>query len=204
MAKETKKKYGLGRSAGKTRELNLPSGEVCLVRNVSIEELMELGILDDMDSLSGIVQTEHIDRVAGKTKAQTLAESLAGLDASSPEGRAALLEIVKDKERWTKLIAFVNKVALRAVVEPAVYDRDAADGVHAVHMPTHDAVAIQEVDLTDRLAIMTAALSAMRAGVQAVEPFREGRPGDVADVPDGPGLLDPTLYAAGGHEPASS
>jgi hypothetical protein len=182
------KKYGLGKRGGEEFEHKLPSGEECLMRAISIEDMLEMGITDRIDSLSAIVQVEHIDRVAGKSSPGTdhAVATLAALNPSTAEGRAALLSLLKDKERWTNLLDFVDKVVLKAVVEPSVYDGRSGDQVP--HHVLENGVDVHAVDLQDKLSIMNAAMTRLQGGVVAAEPFREGREDDVADVPDVEGL----------------
>ncbi len=184
------KKYGLGQRGGDTFEAELPSGNTCLMRGLSVEDLLEMGILDEMDSLAGIVQTDHIDRVKGKSSGADAAAAFANMDTSSAEGRQLLLSLMQDKERWAKIIGFINKVVVKAVEEPQVYDptqHDASAG--PIHVRP-GAIPVNRVDLPDKMVIMTRAIARIQQGVAAAEPFREGREGDVADVPDGEGLRD--------------
>lgn len=44
-------------------DLELPSGQLCEVRRVGVTGLVTAGLLDSIDSLTGIVQTEHVDRI---------------------------------------------------------------------------------------------------------------------------------------------
>ena len=196
------KKYGLGKRGGDEFETLLPSGEVCLQRGISIEDMLDMGIMDEIDSLSGIVQVEHIDRVAGKTSAQQAAATLRALDPTTEDGRKALFGLLKDEDRWTKLLAFVNKVVVRSVIEPVVYDSKAGDVTKTLNTVA-GSVDVHDVDLQDKLVIMNAAMSKIQSGVVAAEPFREERADDVADVRDGEGVRDASVGAAGGDEPAS-
>jgi hypothetical protein len=101
------KKYGLGHK--KSFELDLPSGETCLVRRTGIDGLISAGVLDSLDSLTGMVKELHLDRVAGH-KPKT----------GEPDEQETLLALIKDKERWNSLMDLVNAVCAYAVVEPAV------------------------------------------------------------------------------------
>lgn len=198
----TKKKYGVGKRGGEAFETNLPSGETCLQRALSMEDLLDLGVSDQLDSLAGIVQVEHIDRVAGKkSQIAAAAQTMAGLDPSTTEGRAALLSLLKDKKRWDHLLEFVNKIVVRAVIEPPVYDGRAAE--QPVNVPTHDALNVHDVDLQDKLAIMNAALAKLQKGVVNAEPFRSERADDVADVRNVGEVRNTPIDAAGGDGEAS-
>lgn len=196
------KKYGLGKRGGEEFETQLPSGEECLQRAISIEDMLEMGIVDRIDSLAGIIQTEHIERVSGRKTPQDAAATLMALDPTTEAGRTALLALLKDKKRWENLIEFVNKIVIRSVVQPQVYD--GRNGEQVPHHVLSEGVDVHAVDLQDKLVIMNAAMSRMQGGVVAAEPFRQERADDVADVPDGEGLRDETERPAGGDGEAGS
>ena len=197
------KKYGIGKRGGESFETNLPSGETCLQRALGMEDLLDLGISDELDSLSGIVQVEHIQRVSGKRdKVAAAAQTMAGLDPSTPEGRTALLNLLKDKERWEKLVSFVNRITVRAVIAPVVYDSQVYPPGTSINI-VEGSLDVHDVDLQDKLAIMNAALTKLQKGVVNAEPFREERPDDVADVRNGADVLRPAVDAPGGDGEAS-
>lgn len=49
-----------GQNKAAVIELRVPSGQVCLVRTVGVPGLIEAGILDQVDSLTGLVSSEFI------------------------------------------------------------------------------------------------------------------------------------------------
>lgn len=54
------RKYSLGK-ATEAMDLDLPSGNTCLVIRPGVQGLIKHGILDSLDSLTGLVQAELID-----------------------------------------------------------------------------------------------------------------------------------------------
>lgn len=66
-----KPKYGLGKSAQQI-ELVLPSSETCLVIRPGVQGLIKAGILDNLDTLTGLVQTELIDSKDPRIKQQAV------------------------------------------------------------------------------------------------------------------------------------
>jgi len=56
----SKPTYGLGLTS-KSFEIELPSGNTCLAIRPGAQGLIKAGLLDSMDQLTGLVQTEHID-----------------------------------------------------------------------------------------------------------------------------------------------
>lgn len=96
------KKYALG-VASKKHELELPSGNVCLVTRPGVQGLIKAGLLDSLDTLTSIVQIDHIDANDPKRMAQA-AQSLS-------QNAEKLLESMK----------VIDKVVCHVVVEPQVF-----------------------------------------------------------------------------------
>lgn len=114
-------------SAGGMQDLDLPSGGKVQVRMLEVEDLIELEIMDKMDELGGIVQTDHIDRVKGTNKPSdrpkkkpTKAEQVALDEKRDKEETQRFLDLVKDKKRFTPLQHVIDKVIAFAVVQPVI------------------------------------------------------------------------------------
>lgn len=82
-----------------TFELELPSGVTVTVRRPGIQGLIKAGILESMDSLSGIVQTTTIPNAEGKPK----------VDAS---------KLLEDADKMKDMILILDKIAVHVVQEP--------------------------------------------------------------------------------------
>lgn len=89
------KKYTLGK-ATEAIDLDLPSGNTCLVIRPGVQGLIKHGILDSLDSLTGLVQTDLIDAKDPKKTAQAVVAL-----ASRPEDLLAALSLMD------KVIAYV-------------------------------------------------------------------------------------------------
>lgn len=89
---------------GGTEELQVPSGQLCLVRRPGMEGLMRAGVLANADSLSAIVNEKHIKRVDGKKTDEIDADSLVG-----------------DEEALEEISYVVDKVICYCVVRPQVH-----------------------------------------------------------------------------------
>jgi hypothetical protein len=72
--------------------------------------LMRAGILDNLDILGSLVQTEHVDRVAGKSTAQ---------DAEAARMRQAQ-ELLKDRTKLEAADRLMNQVLCYVVVQPEI------------------------------------------------------------------------------------
>lgn len=173
------------------------------MRRLGPEDMLELGVLENIDSLTTIVQTEHVGPAMGgpAERAKLVAAAVASFDTSTPEGQKAVLELMKDKKKWTTMLSFINTITAAAVVEPNVFPvPDKSKG----HAPRVDGMLyIDEVDLADRLSIMQEALAGMVGQVQAMEPFRSGSTEGVEHVSDGKDVQQPTIGSGGVAEVAS-
>jgi hypothetical protein len=118
----------------------VPSGQKCLLRELQVEQLLLEGILDQVTRLDG------------------LAQELVNLAQGLPPEKQKL----PSKEDFSTLLNLVNKVTLMAVVEPHVHADDSMDFV------PQDSVAISDIDLMDRIAILEHALK----GVKGLDNFR--------------------------------
>lgn len=186
------KKYGLG--TNKPYEFKLPSGNTCLMKNLTMDDLMKIGILDRLDSLTSIVSAEHVTRVTGTPQQRAAAaQALAELDTETAEGRQALLGIMKDKGKWEAMQSFINVVVKEAVVDPHVSPEP---GPHETKMD--NVLYASDVDLLDRMAIMQRCMGGMMDGVKAMEPFRSGSGETVVNLPEGQDVRNAAVGASGG------
>jgi hypothetical protein len=169
-----KKQYGIGK-ADKTFELALPSGSICLVKRPGVEGLMKAGILDSLDSLTGLVQVEHIDTKDPKKMAQ------------------AVKALSERKGDLIKGLDLMNKAVCAVVVEPKVF------------MPPEDGESrdeakyyIDEVDEEDKSFIFQFVVG----GTRDIEIFRQERQGLMGGLSAGANLPVPAEQAAGNPGPA--
>ena len=149
--------YGQGWKQKKNEgyDLELPSGNIVLVRKPGVEELLARGILDSMDSLTSIVSHETIPKAEGK-RVVDAAKLLAG-----------------DGAQFKKIMDQMNKVVLYCVMEPKLapvptqHDLDVwneqnpDDRRHTTHeMRDPQVLYVDEVDVQDRSYIMQAGMGA--------------------------------------------
>lgn len=184
--------YSIGSKRGKTMDLTLPSknpetGEhnICKVRKPDPQLLINSGLLDDFDSLTGLVATK-IEQIEGKSRISP--ESLKSMAAQTKQ-------MMQGLELMDRLIEVV--VVEPAVVWPAL--RDAAgdvirndDGtakILAEELRADDVVYTDDVDLEDRMFILQFAVG----GVKDFEQFRREQQEFVGDLAAGQGLPLSTL-----------
>lgn len=100
------------------REYTTPTGAKCLVRDMVMEDLVDLDLINEIDSLTALVQTEHIDRVAGKgRKAQQKAKQVA-----AESERQQMMALMKDKAKFIQMATVLDKVVMRCVISPQLFD----------------------------------------------------------------------------------
>jgi hypothetical protein len=96
------------------KEFTLPSGNKCRVRELELDDVMDLGLLDKFDSLSATVQEEHIERVQGK-KAKRKA-------SSEQDDKKAFRTMMSDPEKREDMKNIITMVTVACVVEPKLHD----------------------------------------------------------------------------------
>lgn len=93
--------YGSGWKSPLT-DLDLPSGEVCQVKRVGVQGLMEAGLLDSVDSLTAIVQGDTIPKAQGKPQVN-------------------VKEILDDPSRLDTMMEMADRVVIFAVTQPVLH-----------------------------------------------------------------------------------
>lgn len=144
-------------------DLEVPSGQLCQVRRPGIPGLVKAGVLDSLDALTGIVQTDHIERVkSGKGEIDKV--DVAALAADKEK----LLEAL---ELSDKVVEYV--VLQPSVLRPVVRDEAGEPVKPEVPLPEKDRVPGQVytdmVDLMDKMFIFQFVVG----GVRDLETFRK-------------------------------
>ncbi|UVK63825.1 tail assembly chaperone [Gordonia phage LilyPad] len=154
--------------------LDLPSGSKVKVRELEIQDLLKLGVLDIVDSFS----QEALPKQTPK--------------GSSVE-KKFLEDVAANKDQFEKMIDVMNKITAQAVVVPPVVyvppppegqpESELKEGVVYAHL----------VPLEDRLAIFEKAV----AGMEDLFRSGEGQADDVASVADVQDVQLPAEPASG-------
>lgn len=150
-----------GKNKGKTKghPITVPSGQTCLVKRPGVEGLIELGLLDKVDSLTGLVDQKHIKRVKG--------EKTVDVDT-----------LAKDKESLMMVLKTVNEIVVHVVLEPQVLPVPVAGEDGTIPERDNDAVYVDDVDLEDKMFIFQYAIG----GSKDLEKFRQQSKQDVGSV----------------------
>lgn len=135
-------------------ELSVPSGQLCLVRRPGVEGLVQAGVLKDIDSLSAIVDQEHVKRGKGAPPVD-------------------LKKIAADEGTLLNIIHTMDKIVAYVVVKPDIKmtpnditNRDEAQ------------IYCDMIDLEDKMFIMNFAVG----GTRDLEKFRSEFDESVAGV----------------------
>jgi len=96
-------KYAVTAWGGEYAEdLEMPSGQLALVRRPGLERLVEAGVIHQVDSLTAFVGEKHIKRVQGK---------ITGVDA---------VAISEDPVAVDNMVHLVDRVVVHCVIKPRV------------------------------------------------------------------------------------
>lgn len=147
-------------------DIELPSGQTCLVKKLGMEKIVELGLMNDLDSFTGSILPDK------KTSSKKTAKQ------KEQEEEDTFLSALKDKERFGKMMSTVDKVVRACVIMPQVnavpekgFER--LDGV----------VYVDNIDFNDKLTIFGKVFD----GLGGMEPFRKGQEPAVGAVAESPG-----------------
>lgn len=155
MPDEKQDKYKVTTWGGGTRDLEVPSGQVCLVRKSSVTTLMAAGVIHSMDSLTAFVDAELIAPAEGKRPPK------------KPTGatNAQALEMLNDPKKFTELVHLLDRVTTHIVLQPHI-EMTPNDKTRR----KDDVVYADQVDLEDKLFIFQYAVG----GLEDVQQFRQG------------------------------
>lgn len=132
--------YGAGWGGPSSMDFTVPSGTVCRVRMPDPMIIVEAGALDDIDVLTSFVHEKHVTRVKGGKKVKVVEEA--------PASDKELMKLMSDKDTREKLMSLMDRVAVVAVVKPALHE----------NVPEDDRVAglvyVDTVSFADKAAIL--------------------------------------------------
>lgn len=150
---------------GGMEDLQVPSGQMCLVRRPGMEGLMKAGVLHNVDSLSQIVNEKHLKRVDGKADE---------INMSS---------LMKDEQGLQQVMDVMDKVICHCVVKPEVH-RTPND----VTLRRPGVVYADMIDLVDKMHIFNYVVG----GTRDLESFRGGLESAVGGLETGEGVHVPS------------
>lgn len=177
--------YNLGQVDDELHDLTLPSGQRCQARRVGVEGLIDAGLLDSLDELTSLVQTEHVQPKSKAIPARSIA-STPKITAADTD--AATKALAADPERLGTAFSVIDKLVVYIVVQPTLWvdykmkikDNEAKDGLR---IETDDefahrqeiaaktsATPVRRVRLEDKMEL----LNWVMGGVSNLKNFRQG------------------------------
>jgi hypothetical protein len=160
--------------SGKTYELEVPSGNVCLVKKPDgLKAFLASGTIPN--SLMPLVQE--------------------ALDNDAKDGQIDMKAILTDPEKINDLIAMVDSITVNVVVEPKVHPVPVRSDSGPIPLDERDEelLYVDEVDLEDKMFILNWAMG----GVNDLAQFREATTTNVESLVGEQGLPDSTLIVSG-------
>jgi hypothetical protein len=112
-------------------EVTTPSGQKCLVRELTVERLIEMGLLELINSLESIVSNDVLPKVGG--------EQAPTVDMN---------QLMKDPSKLMRVLDLVNTIVCEAVVAPKVHQVP-ADGASRVQGQVY----VDSIGMEDRFAL---------------------------------------------------
>lgn len=149
---------------GETTDLQVPSGQMCLVRRPGVEGLMRAGVLRKMDSLSALVSEKHLKKGRKGTKASEQ------IDISS---------LMKDTKSLENIMHTVDRVVCHCVVKPEVQMAP-----NDVTRRKDGVVYSDMIDITDKMFIFNYVVG----GTRDLESFRDGLERHLGGLESGEGV----------------
>lgn len=99
-------------------DLECPSGQLCQVRPPGVESLITAGVLENVDTLTSMVDEKHLKRVTGKNKSSKPKNTF-----TNAEGQLMQLDtdsLMKDPGNLVRVFTLVDKVVEHMVLQPKV------------------------------------------------------------------------------------
>lgn len=158
------------------QDFTCPSGQVCKVRRVDMMDLLGSSLLNNVDFMTSIVNSEHIPAAGGKPAVKSSEVDLVKTFAENQQNMGQFREVI-------------DSVVLRVVMLPQLFavpaeDTDRVEG--RVYLDT--------VALTDKIEIFNWAVRGQSA--DDLERFREESKQSVGDVEHVKVVPHPTVHTA--------
>jgi hypothetical protein len=139
-------------SWGQFKDFRCPSGQRCALRPMDIKDLFQMGLLEKLNALSGVVDQEAIRP----------AEGLAALD---------IKKIMSDPQQYVQLLDLIDKIVVYLVAKPAILPASDEEGNPIPHEKRKTGfVYVDTVSFPDKMAIFEESMK----GVANMTSFRPG------------------------------
>lgn len=183
--------WGAATPSGTEEELTTPSGQTCRARKMTIESMIEMGLLAETDSITALV-SKHVRKVKGAK--------------GKPDGTEFNEQsLLTDPTAIQSIIGLCDKVMPHVLVSPpvALHYKSTTVGKTTVTKKLTEAdrdelraetpglVFTDQIDLTDKMFLFDWSAG----GLQAMSNFRIGPTADVGSVVHGKGPKKSTKRA---------
>lgn len=168
--------WGSTPATGAEEELTLTSGQTCLARRMTVEAVITTGLLNEVDSLTGLVD-KHTRKVKG---------------GKGPDGvKVEEKDLLKDVDALTTIIGVVDQLLPHVVISPKVVLHYTTQTVGQTKVTKKiplegresGVVYTDQIGLEDKMEIFNWALG----GIEAFSTFRRGPDENVGAVENGSG-----------------
>jgi hypothetical protein len=133
-------------------DLQVPSGQVCLVRRTTLQGMMEAGVLSNVDTLTAIVNSKYISQSAKKA-----------------QPKVDVGELMKDPDELKNVLSVMDDIVCYVVQQPPVQPVPKDEkGNPAPTEKINGLVYVDDVDLMDKMFIFQYVLG----GTKDLEQFR--------------------------------
>ena len=166
----TENRYSLTGWAEKESEefdLSLPSGQLCLVRKLKMEDIIKAGLIDDLDYFS----TKLVTSGSKKSKNASEQEQTPG-DLDGDDG---LIRALGDPAKFKKITDVMDKVVALVVLQPQISTKP----LHKLGKDAAGKVFIGDIGFDDKIAIFSRTFT----GLGDMSRFHEGEDEGVGAVP---------------------
>lgn len=161
--------YTLGaKDSSDLHDLTLPSGATCQARRPGVQGFIKAGVLDSFDSLTALVQTEHIEKKSTRPQKVTKEQAL-----------EAGMALMQNPDKLNAGFQMIDKLVAYTVTQPSVWIDyqmiGESDLDWAKRQEEPGQVGVRDIDLEDKLFLMQWAVG----GSNDLAAFREGLPAGV-------------------------
>lgn len=156
-------------------DLTCPSGQLCQVRWAGVQHLIAAGVIENVDTITAMVDQKHLKRVAGK--ARTDAEKAGQL---MPDGSVIDTgSMMKDPAQVGRVFELIDKVVMHMVVQPAIIPvpDDPTGRLAPDAILSQSRVYIDMIDLADKMFIFQYAVGGGTDLDQFRKQFNQGMGG---------------------------
>jgi hypothetical protein len=168
---------------GATEELydfTCPSGQVCQVKRVGLSDLLQAGLLDEMDTLGDLMQTNVVQPAKGKGPQDRQPKKPTKAQAAAAEEQA-VADLMKNPKQFAAMSRLLERVVAVMVVQPKVVspwdgDKKIVDRVEGV-------IYTDSIRFEDQMALFGEAMGDKQ--MDAIASFRDGAVEGVESVEDG-------------------